>query len=478
MNLHDALKKHFGYDHFRPGQQAIVENVLRGQDTIGLLPTGMGKSLCYQLPGYLMEGTVLIISPLVSLMEDQVMQMKRNGEKRVIALNSSLVHEQRQKAFRQLADYKFIFTSPEMLSQSFIVDVFKEMNLALIVIDEAHCISQWGFDFRPDYLRIREFLSSINRPVVLALTATADQKVLEDIPVYLQMINPIIERQSLDRPNIAYSVVQLESVADKTEWIKRRLLSTTGPGIVYAPSRKRADELAIILQSIGVHAQSYHAGKEQDDRSIIQDQFLNGEIDWVCATNAFGMGVHKENVRQVIHDQLPATIAGYIQEVGRAGRDGRQSVATLLYTPADERLTNFIIQTDLPSEEEVIHYAKLLEKGETQINAARFSGLTDTALRVIEYYRERCSTEEIIQKFKMLAIQKDEQLKKMLALVHSSTCLRRTILAFFNENSVTNSRDCCSVCGLSDMEWLANIVQKDELQAKQRWDERITSLLT
>lgn len=478
MNLHNALKRHFGYAEFRPGQQAVVEHVLHGRDTIALLPTGMGKSLCYQLPGYLMEGTVLIISPLVSLMEDQVMQMKRNGEKRVIALNSSLVYEQRQKVFQQLADFKFIFTSPEMLSQVYVVEALRKMKLAFIVIDEAHCISQWGFDFRPDYLRIREFLSAIKRPGVLALTATADQQVLEDIPVYLQMENPIIERQSLDRPNIAYSIVQLESISAKTEWIKQRLLSTTGQGIVYASSRKRADELALHLQAFGVKVQSYHAGKEQDDRSIIQDQFLNGEIDWVCATNAFGMGVHKENVRQVIHDQLPATIAGYIQEVGRAGRDGQQSVATLLYTPADERLTNFIIHTDLPSEEEIIHYVELLRKGEKHMTSARFSGLTDTAIRVIEYYKERYSTEEMILKFRELALEKDEQLKKMLALVQSTTCLRQTILAYFDENMVTTLENCCSVCGLSEMEWLSKIVQKDDYQQKQRWDERITSLLS
>lgn len=291
MDLKRILLDRFGYENFRPGQEEVIRHVLNGRDTIAILPTGMGKSLCYQLPGSIMEGSVLIISPLVSLMEDQAMRMRQSGEKRVIALNSFLPYNERQRIIGQLQNYKFIFISPEMLSQDSFGRQLNKVQISLIVVDEAHCISQWGFDFRPDYLRIGDFLKQMGGPTLLALTATADEKVLNDIQQYLQMEMPIVQRHSLDRPNISYSIREVNSAFEKTAWIKDRVTQTAGPGIIYASSRKRADELAIELQMEGVAVQSYHAGKEQDDRSIIQEQFLTGDLEWICATNAFGIGI-------------------------------------------------------------------------------------------------------------------------------------------------------------------------------------------
>lgn len=477
MNLTRELQRRFGYGQFRPGQQEVIEHVLEGKDTIAVLPTGMGKSLCYQLPGYLMTGSVLIISPLVSLMEDQVTQMRKNGEKRVIALNSFLSYRERENVISQLNHYKFIFISPEMLSRKRIVGHLQELDLALIVVDEAHCISQWGFDFRPDYLRIKDFLTTIERPPVLALTATADNKVMSDIPHYLYMENPVIERQSLDRKNIYYSVVQLDSSASKLTWIKERVVNTTGPGIIYTSSRKRSDELALELESIGVSCQSYHAGKEQDDRSIIQGQFLSGELEWICATNAFGMGIHIDNIRQVIHEHMPSTVADYIQEVGRAGRDGMPSAATLLYMPSDERLTDFIIQADIPEEEDVRHYTGLLTQGLESTEAAKFASLTETGKRVIDYYAEQLAVEEIILKLKELSEEKNNQLQKMLNLVCSDSCIRENALSYFGESIIEKPLQCCSNCGHQEMTWLSDRTSVPREHRLIAWDERITKLL-
>ncbi|MDN4608760.1 RecQ family ATP-dependent DNA helicase [Sporosarcina highlanderae] len=476
MDLQALLKERFGYSHFRPGQEEVIKHVLNKRDCIAILPTGMGKSLCYQLPGYIMPGSVLIISPLVSLMEDQVMQMRKNGEKRVVALNSFLSFTERSRILASLGNYKFIFVSPEMLSHKSFGLHLKKIEIGLIVIDEAHCISQWGFDFRPDYLRIGEFLSSYNSPI-LALTATADSKVINDITRYLKMNEPIIQRHSLDRPNISYSIIQLNSTLEKTDWIKERILQTTGPGIIYTSSRKRADELAFELQEAGVAIQSYHAGKEQDDRAIIQEQFLNNELEWISATNAFGMGVHKSDIRQVIHEHLPSTIAAYLQEVGRAGRDGRPAAATLLYIPVDERMTSFIIQSDRPDESQLRHYANMLSEGRDPSESAELAGMTDTGKRIVDYYLERHTLDEVLEVMDTLSAEKETELRKMLHLVRSEQCVREMVLSYFGEQCNEKPEACCSICGLEVLEWLTDKSLKKKTNELVSWDERITNLL-
>ncbi|MFS0687932.1 ATP-dependent DNA helicase RecQ [Sporosarcina sp. 179-K 8C2 HS] len=477
MDLKKILQDQFGYENFRPGQEEVVRHVLNGQDTIAILPTGMGKSLCYQLPGTIMQGSVIIISPLVSLMEDQAMRMRQNGEKRVIALNSFLPYTERQRSIGQLPKYKFIFVSPEMLSQDSFSRQLDRLQISLVVVDEAHCISQWGFDFRPDYLRIGEFLNEMGRPPVLALTATANEKVLNDIQHYLRMERPIVQRHSLDRPNISYSIIDVNSAFEKTAWIKERVTQTTGPGIIYASSRKRADELAMELQLDGIAVQSYHAGKEQDDRSIIQEQFLNGDLEWICATNAFGMGVHKDDIRQVIHDHMPPTVAAYIQEVGRAGRDGGPAAATLLYMPTDEQTTNFIIQSDMPGEDEIRHYYKMISDGHSPERAGELASLTETGKRVIDYNIERYSLDELLLQLQGLSNEKREQLQQMIHLVTSGACIRQSALKYFGETCRNKPNECCSNCGLGPIKWLKEKVMKESTKERVSWDDRITILL-
>ena len=477
MDLHSELKKRFGFDGFRPGQEEVIQSILDGRDTLAILPTGMGKSLCYQLPGELRDGLVLIVSPLVSLMEDQVASIRKRGEKRVAAVNSFLSPNQRKQLFEEIQTIKFLFISPEMLSRPDMTRFFLTLSYSMLVIDEAHCISQWGFDFRPDYLRLGEFIQLLGNPPVLALTATANTRVEQDIIHYLRMNEPNVLRQSLDRPNLTYTVRQVESEQEKNDWLKNRLTTTVGPGIIYVSSRKRAEELSLSLQQDGVAIASYHAGKDAGDRNIIQQKFLSGELTWICATNAFGMGVHKEDIRQVIHDQMPASAAAYVQEAGRAGRDGERSSAVLLYIPEDEQKVRFIVQHDLPEEPEVRYFVTLREGGQTTESAAELAGISETGARLIQFYQETLSVEEIITMFTKLKFDKEEKLRQMISYVTAHTCLRTQLLHYFDEESNVNHKICCSVCGTANEDWLKGEINKKNQKVLLKWEQRLELLL-
>lgn len=477
MNLQQILKDRFGFDAFRPGQEAVIRDVFRGRHQIAILPTGSGKSLCFQLPAYLMEGTVLIISPLVALMEDQVAILKQQGEKRVAALNSFHSYQARERMIAHLHLYKFIFISPEMLTVPKVAQKIKQIKLAFVVVDEAHCISQWGFDFRPDYLRIREFLATLENETVLALTATADHKVIEDIKHYLHLENPAFHKQSLDRPNISYGIQRMVSEEEKTAWLLNRLKNTTGPGIIYVASRKRADTLAALLNEQVGSVAAYHAGIEQEDRAFVQAQFLNGEIEWICATNAFGMGIHKDDVRQVIHEHVPSTIANYIQEVGRAGRDGQLSVATLVYTADDVQKTRFIMQEDLPNEASIATFSRLLSAQKTFEEAAEVAEISETGRRILTYYLERLSVEETIVRLQKQRREKETQLQKMVMLIEGETCIRARILQFFGEQLKEQPLICCAACNSLHIEAFQLAEHPSYSRKWKDWSERLTHLL-
>lgn len=477
MKVQKVLKEFFGFDSFRPGQEEVIRDVLNGRSQIAILPTGSGKSLCFQLPAQLMDGTVLIISPLVALMEDQVATLKQQGEKRVAALNSFHTYQERERIIRNLHQYKFIFISPEMLTAPKIAHAIRQTKLAFIVVDEAHCISQWGFDFRPDYLRISEFLKAFPHTSVLALTATADQKVIEDITKYLNLEVPALHIYSLDRPNLSYAIQAVNSEEEKTNWLTQRLKKSTGPGIIYVSSRKRADELAYLLRDEGERVTSYHAGMEQEDRAFVQAQFLNGDVEWICATSAFGMGIHKDDVRQVIHEHVPATIANYVQEIGRAGRDGNLSTTTLIYTSEDIRKTRFIIHEDLPKDDEIRLFGQLLKEGKSIDEATQLAGISETAKRMLNYYVERMSIDEIIVQIHRQRTEKENELMKMGQLLESTACIRAQILHSFGEKLEKKPEFCCGNCQSIDIEML-NLMRCE--QSKRRWigwDKRLTQLL-
>lgn len=477
MELEDILFRHFGYRSFRPGQKEVIEQVINGRDVIALLPTGMGKSLCYQLPGYLFNGSVLIVSPLLSLMQDQVTQMKQFGEKRVVALNSFLTVQQKQSALNLLHQYRFIFISPEMLLQKQVSERLKQVNLSLIVVDEAHCISQWGFDFRPDYLRMGELFHYENRPPILALSATATNKVLGDIQTYLKMDEPFQYIHSVDRKNIHLSRREFQTQEDKVDWIVRHVLETEGPGIIYTQSRTKAESISNRLIQSGIQAASYHAGKEALDRQFIQQQFIEGSIKWIVATNAFGMGVHKDNVRQIIHHTIPSNIANYMQEIGRAGRDGQDALAILLFVEGDENFAKVLATDDLPTDHHIGLYENYRSRGENPITMFHNGEISETAFRVLDYWMNEHSSEKVGQLLHKMRIEKIQAVDEMMKIVQTEECMRKVLVHYFGQELTERPNNCCECCGVLYDE-IIEPRKIDEIPTQPNsWQNRIKSIL-
>ncbi len=471
-DIYQVLSEKFGYHSFKVGQEEIIKAVLDKGDVIGILPTGMGKSLCYQLPAYIMPHPVLIISPLLSLMQDQVEQMKLFGEKKVIALNSFLLPNDKQKLLTQLSAYKFIFISPEMFMQPQVLSALTKTPISLIVADEAHCISQWGYDFRPDYLRLGDAFRNWNRPPILALTATATTEVLNDISHFLHLKQPKTVIQSLDRPNIRYKAISTKHADEKYEMILQQINTYEGPGIIYTQSRKKADEYAVKLKDAGFRAASYHAGMEPMDRTLVQQQFANHELEWVCATNAFGMGVHKSNIRQVIHDHIPSSIASYSQEVGRAGRDGKDAIATLFFSSDDEDMTIFISTNDFPDSSQINLY--LQQANPKTLVDDGF--LSETMYRILTYWLEKHSEVETVHIMENLRHEKIRQIYLMKELLTNSKCIRHQLVSFFGQTLTNTPSNCCTVCGIKDDEVLSTRSNEVLSDNGLNWIERLARI--
>ena len=330
--LHNTLKENFGFEKFRPNQEDIINCVLSGQDTLAIMPTGGGKSICFQLPALLFTGITIVISPLIALMKDQVDSLKANGIEACF-INSSQTEDERQYYIEQLKSniIKLVYIAPESLS--FLDNLFNNLTVSLIAIDEAHCISAWGHDFRPAYTNLGYLKNRFPSTPILALTATADKATRKDINDQLNLINPKTFVTSFDRKNLSLEVrPALDRVKQIIDFIKEK---PNEPGIVYCLSRKTTEELAEKLQKVGVNAKAYHAGLDNKIRSKTQDEFINDDCQVVCATIAFGMGIDKSNVRWVIHYNLPKNIEGYYQEIGRAGRDGLPSETVLFESYGD-----------------------------------------------------------------------------------------------------------------------------------------------
>jgi ATP-dependent DNA helicase RecQ len=473
MNLEEVLFSAFGFTSFRPGQREIIEQVVKGRDVIALLPTGMGKSMCYQLPAHILPGSVLIVSPLLSLMQDQVAQLKKMGEKSVVAINSFLKPGERDEIWRTLGNYRFIFVSPEMLVQPFVKKQLEKVRVSLLVADEAHCISQWGFDFRPDYLRIAEILPVLGHPQVLALTATATEKVTNEIKTYLKIDNPYIYTHSMDRKNIVYDIKKFETSRQKMDWLTSFVQQCEGPGIIYAGTRKKSQELAAELMELGISASYYHGGMEHQDRVFVQQQFQNGELDWVCSTNAFGMGVHIPNIRHVIHFQMPTSVEGYVQEVGRAGRDGHAALATLLYAEGDEGLLQSLVLDELPTRHEIEQVAAHPINPE-QLVAAGI--VRETALRVLSYWLRQLTVEETLCQMENLQFEKIKQVEKMRKLVTLNGCIRWYIIECFDQQLAGKPENCCVNDGI-DYSVFKKRTEKAEKIVLENWENRLNALL-
>lgn len=354
--LLEQLKKNFGFDNFKGNQEAIIQNLLSGKDTFVLMPTGGGKSLCYQLPSLLMEGTAIVISPLIALMKNQVDAMRNFSEEDGIAhfINSSLnkgAIEQVREDIRA-GKTKLLYVAPESLTKEENVEFLKSVKISFYAVDEAHCISEWGHDFRPEYRRIRPIINEIGVAPVIALTATATPKVQHDIQKNLGMTDAIVFKSSFNRPNLYYEVRPKTANVDK-DIIKFIRNNPDKSGIIYCLSRKKVEELAEILRANGISAQAYHAGMDAATRSKTQDDFLMEKINVIVATIAFGMGIDKPDVRFVIHYDIPKSLEGYYQETGRAGRDGGEGQCITFYSNKDIQKLEKFMQSKSVSEQEI-----------------------------------------------------------------------------------------------------------------------------
>ena len=404
MDKYSVLKQIFGHESFREGQEGLIDELLKGYDVLGVMPTGAGKSICYQIPALLSEGITLVISPLISLMKDQVMALKASGVAAAY-INSSLTPGQQQEAIRRacIGMYKVIYVAPERLEMLSFIRFAQEANISLLAVDEAHCVSQWGHDFRPSYLRIAEFVEKLpKRPPVAAFTATATRQVRSDIIKLLKLQEPYCLTTGFNRPNLRFTSVK---PTDKFNMLLSFLSETDDAcGIVYCNTRKTVEDVTLRLQDEGYHAVRYHAGLTDDERRTNQDLFQFDKARIMVATNAFGMGIDKSNVRFVVHYNMPRNLESYYQEAGRAGRDGQPAECLLMYSGQD-----------------VITGKWMIEHNEDNT--------------------------ELTQQQRAAVLEQDlEKLKQMTYYSTSQSCLRKFILRYFGEQDVADECDNCSVC--------------------------------
>lgn len=455
--LQQTLHQFFGFTSFKKGQEDIIRSILSGKDTIAMLPTGGGKSLCYQLPGYMLDGMVLIVSPLLSLMEDQVQQLKARGEKRAAALNSMLSRQERQFVLEHIHRYKFLYLSPEALQSPYVLEKLKNVPISLFVIDEAHCISEWGHDFRPDYSKLGQLRKKLGHPPVLALTATATKDTLQDVTNLLELQHAERYLNSVNRPNIALRVENAADTAEKIDRVIQLVENLQGPGIVYCPTRKWAEELVGEIKSkTSSRADFYHGGMESGDRILIQQQFIHNQLDVICCTNAFGMGVDKPDIRYVIHFHIPQTAEAFMQEIGRAGRDGKPSVSILLRAPGDFELQEQIIQMESVTVAEIADVIRVLEKTDEQderrlrdVLMQYGVGETQARMMIHLFMQGKTSIELMKQEISYRMELKLEKMRRVSFLLQHDGCLRQSLLTYFDESYAPDDGNlpCCSHCG-------------------------------
>ncbi|HAT89060.1 MAG TPA: recombinase RecQ [Roseburia sp.] len=425
MNLYQTLKHYFGYDTLRPGQQDLMEGILNGSDVLGIMPTGAGKSLCYQVPALMLSGITIVISPLISLMSDQVKALNQAGV-HAAYINSSLTENQIRAALLYAAQgqYKIIYVAPERLNTMRFLDFACRADISMVTVDEAHCISQWGQDFRPSYLEIADFLARLpRRPVVSAFTATATERVKQDITGSLHLQNPVTVVTGFDRPNLFFRVVKRKGGKETDNsilnYVKRH---EDESGIIYCATKKNVDSVCELLLQHGILAGRYHAGLSLEERKESQDDFTYDRIRVMVATNAFGMGIDKSNVRYVLHYNMPQSLEYYYQEAGRAGRDGEEAECVLFFSKQDIMINKRLLDY------------KAIEGGYTA---------GDPAVRANE----------------------QRKLNQMINYCETDECLRRYILNYFGDYSPCTCEK-CSNCVVTEDEAEENYIETGKAKKK------------